>query len=397
MNFEYPAEVEQLRERVRAFLDEHWPASHRRYAMNDTVSRDLQAPEVRLPGVDRTEIQEFCAKLGGAGLLGYGIPVEAGGQGGGPLERYVVESELACAGAPYPSMALGTVAPTLVWLGAVELQRRFIPQIVSGGIEFALGYTEPNAGSDLGALRTKAVRDGDDYVISGQKVFSSAIHYAKYYWLAARTDPRAPTRSAISIFIIPADAPGLSVTGMYTMSGIRTNIVFLDDVRVPAADRVGAQNDGWRAVGYALAHERYTAIMAGPLSMAAEACAAHFAARLHEPRVAEALVRIETDCHAARLVGQYVAWTAAQGRAVTVEASAAKVMITELRHRVSRTVLDLLGAEAVLAEGDAGAPAEGQFERMYRHAPITLFTAGTNAIQRDLVAEAGLGLPRYRG
>lgn len=397
MNFDYPAEVEQLRDRVRTFLDENWPQSHRVYAMNDTVSRDLQAPEANLPGVGRSEIEEFLRLLGGAGLLGYGLPVAAGGQGGGPLERYVVESELACAGAPYPSMALGTVAPTLVWLDEAELQRRYIPEIVTQGTEFALGYSEPNAGTDLGALQTRAVRDGDEYVITGQKVFSSAIHYAKYYWLAARTDPDAPTRSAVSIFIVPSDAPGISVTGMFTMSDIRTNIVFLDDVRVPASSRVGAENRGWAAVGYALAHERYTAIMAGPLSEAPKACAEHFADRLHEPRVAGALVRMEEDCHAARLVGQYVAWAAAEGRTITVEASAAKVMITELRHKVSRTILDLLGAEATLGEGEPDAPARGQFERMYRHAPITLFTAGANAIQRDLVAEAGLGMPRFRG
>jgi 3-oxocholest-4-en-26-oyl-CoA dehydrogenase alpha subunit len=396
MDFTDPPEVEQLRERVRGFLDERWPRHYRRYAMNDTVSRDLQAPEVTLEGVDRAEIQGFIRDLGAAGLLGYGIPVSAGGRGGGPLERYAVESELAAAGAPYPSIALGTVAPTLVWLDVPGLQRRFIPEIVNDGVEFALGYTEPNAGSDLGALRTRAELAGDRYVINGQKVFSSAIHYAKYYWLAARTNPVAPTRSAISLFIVPSDTPGIEVTPLFTMSGIRTNIVFLDGVEVPAANLVGTQDDGWRAIGHALAHERYTAMMAAPLSAAVDACAEHFAGRLDEPAVAAALVRMEADCRAARLIGQHAAWTAAQGRPITAEASAAKVLVTELRYRVSRTILDLLGADAVLAEGDAAAPAEGQFERMYRHAPITLFTAGANAIQRDLVAEAGLGLPRAR-
>lgn len=396
MDFSFPPEVEALRRRVNVFLDANWPSEYRRYAMNDSVARDLPAADVTIGDLDRETIRRFYLRLGEAGLLGFGIPQSAGGQGGGPLERYVVEFELAAAGAPFPNTALGTVAPTLVWLGDASLQQRFIPDIVSGCAEFALGYTEPEAGTDLASLRTKATLCGDGFVINGQKIFSSAVHYADYYWLAARTDAEATKHRGISVFIVPRDTPGMTITPLRTMSGIRTNIVFLDDVEVSVDNLVGVENDGWRVVTYALAHERYTAILASPILAAVDAAAEQFAHYRGDPGYDEVLGRLSMDARAARLLGQFAAWSASENRPIVAVASGMKVFISELRYRISRTVLDLLGADAVLAEGDPDAPAEGQFERMHRHAPITLFTAGANAVQRDIVAEVGLGMPRSR-
>ncbi|HEX7825247.1 MAG TPA: acyl-CoA dehydrogenase family protein [Mycobacterium sp.] len=394
MDFTYPARSEQLRARLREFLAEHWPVDHRAYAMNDAVARDLAAMEFNSANTSPEEVRAFFKALGAAGFLGFGIPERFGGRGGDHLDRFVVQSELCAAGAPYPNIAMTMVAPTLLAVGSDEFLEEHIPRVVRGEVEYCLGYTEPGAGTDLASLRTRATRDGSDFVLSGQKIFSSSAHYADYYFLAARTNPDAPKHQGISLFLIPMSSPGISVTPLITVSGVRTNIVFIDDVRVPASTLVGRENAGWRYLTEALAFERYASTFASPLMQAYQAMTALDGEDGQRPDAA--LARLRADVRAAELLNLHAAWTAAQGRPPVTEAAASKLVITETRHLLSGTALARMGRSAVLDVFDPDAPAGGQFNLMYRHSVINLFTAGANAIQRDVIAQAGHGLPRRR-
>lgn len=403
MDFELNPELRGLRARVRAFLADAWPVERRRYAMNDSIARDIAAAHPSLPGVDDQVVSAFYRELGRAGLLRIGFPERWGGTGGGPMARYVVQWEVASAGAPFPNTSIGIVAPTLLEFGSDELVEAFLPPIMEGRCEFALGYTEPEAGTDLAGLRTRAARVDDSYVIRGQKIFSSAAHYSEYYWVAARTDPEAPKHRGISLFIVPMESDGITVTPLHTMSGIRTNIVFLDDVTIPARNLVGAENEGWRYLTHALAGERYTAISPAPVIQALKGLFQGLrdvwgdhgerAGGFTTSHRGE-LSRLRADTRVAALLSARTAWLTHQGRPTVAEAAETKLWITELRHRLSRHALEMLGPASLLQEGHPDAVGEGQLERMYRHSFITLFTAGANDVQRDLIARVGLGLPR---
>lgn len=394
MNFDWPESVEVVRKSVRAVLDEHWPEPLRLYSFNEHIARDLHGATTVLP-VDEALIRNLWRELGRADLFRIGVPSEFGGVGGGALERYTVESEVAAAGAPLPSVALGVVVPTFLSIGRTALADELMPAMLAGKIEFAIGYTESEAGTDLAALRTTATRDGDDYVVRGHKVFTSGAHYSEYLWAAVRTDVEASNHRGISLLVIPMDAPGITVTPLHTMSGTQTNIVFLDEVRVPASALVGEENRGWHYITHALAHERYTALLSAPLTQAYAALAAAVGDAAGDSAGDVAvLARQRAAVRAASLLSVRAAWTASTGAEVVAEAAMSKVAVSEERYRLARTAVDLLGGDGLLTEANDGAPAGGQFERMLRHSYITLFTAGANDVQRDLVARLSLGLPR---
>src|SRR5437588_834461 len=212
----------------------------------------------------------FVRRLGEDGWLGIGWPKEYGGQGRSPLEQYIFFEECDRARAPFPLVTLNTVGPTLMRYGSAEQKDRFLPQILRGEIHFAIGYTEPGAGTDLASLTTRAVRDGDEYVINGQKIFTTGAHDADYLWLAARTDPEAPKHEGISVFIVETQAPGFKVTPIETLDDGRTNACYFSDVRVHESMRVGEENDGWRLITTQLNHERVALSRAGRVIRAYE-------------------------------------------------------------------------------------------------------------------------------
>jgi len=195
MDFTWPESVETVRATVQRVLAESWPERLRLYAMNEQIARDLHGAETILTEIDEPLIRTLWRDLGRAGLFRIGVPTSFGGVGGGALERYIVESEVAAAGAPLPSVAIGVVVPTLISLGPSDLSERFMPPIFAGEIEFAIGYTEPEAGTDLAALGTRAIADGDEYVVRGQKLYTSGAHYSEYIWAAVRTDVDAASPS----------------------------------------------------------------------------------------------------------------------------------------------------------------------------------------------------------
>lgn len=395
MDFTFSSDEQALRQRVRSFLDENWPEEHRAYRINDMIARDLPGMDRNTANIAPDEVRAFYRKLGAAGILGIGFPEEYGGCGGGHLARYIVQSELSAAGAPYPNVAITMVAPIFMTIGSTSFLEENLPPLIAGEVEYCVGYTEPSAGTDLASLKTRAERDGNHFVINGQKIFSSTAHYADYYFLAARTDPTVAKHKGISLFLLDMKQPGITTTPLITNSGVRTNIVFLDNVRVPATCLLGNENEGWRYLTEALAFERYASMASSPL-----VCAYNELANLMEGPIsgedAAVMAQLRADTRAADLLSLNAAWTANDGRPPIVEAAAAKVNVSEVRLALSRKALEMLGPNSLLTEFSPQAPAGGQFDLMYRHSVINLFTAGANDVQRDTIATVGQGLPRSR-
>jgi alkylation response protein AidB-like acyl-CoA dehydrogenase len=385
MDLEYTAEQEQLRDQMRATLAEVM-----------TPER-VAAVSGQLEGGPAT--RECIRALAAANLLGVGWPKEFGGQGLSAIEQFIFSEEARRANAPIPLVTLNTVGPTLMHYGTEEQKQKFLPAILDGTVEFAIGYSEPGAGSDLASVRTVAVRDGADYVIKGQKMFTSGAAYADYIWLAVRTDPDAKKHKGISILIVPTSSPGFSWQPLHTMPGVSTFYTFYDDVRVPASALVGAENQGWQLITTQLNFERAALGNLGALEPLFEKTLNWATAtKLDEGRVIDqpwvqlALARVEAQVAAYKLINLRVNAAMTKGVLSMGEASAAKVFGTELTQQVARELLEVLDGNGV--RRGAEAPLRGALESAYRQAVINTFGGGANEIQRDIIAMAGLGMPR---
>jgi len=341
-------------------------------------------------------------QMGKDGWLGIGWPKEYGGQGRSPIEQFIFSDEVQRAGFPLPFLTLNTVGPTIMENGTEEQKRQFLPRILAGELNFSIGYTEPGAGTDLAALRTRAVRDGDHYVINGSKVFTSLAEYADYIWLAARTDPDAKKHRGISIFMVPTSSPGYKCTPIHTMAGVRTNATFYEDVRVPASALIGNENDGWALITSQLNRERIALITVGPLErMLEEVCRWAQATRLADGRrvidqewVQVTLARVQAKWEVLKLLNWRQAWCMTQGSLNFADASTVKVFGSEFYVEAYRSLLEVLGQVGYLKTGSADAVLRGRLEFIYRATLILTFGGGTNEIQRDIIAMAGLQMPR---
>ncbi len=348
--------------------------------------------------------REALQKMGSDGWLGIGWPKEYGGQGRTPIEQYIFSNEVQRVGFPLPFLTLGTVGPTLMHFGSEQLKAEFLPRILRGECHFAIGYSEPNAGTDLASLTTKAVRDGDDWVINGQKVFTSLADYADYIWLAARTDPDAPKHRGISMFIVPTSSPGFKLSPIWTMGSMRTNATFYENVRVPNRYLVGGENNGWSMITTQLNHERVSLTSAGPFSRlfeetlrwAKDSKLADGRRVIDRPFVQMNLARTQAHLEVLKLMNLKQAWTLTQGQLHPAEASTVKVFGSEFFVEAYRWLLEVMGQAGYLKRGSPGAVLRGRIERMYRAASILTFGGGTNEIQRDILAAAGLQRPRER-
>jgi len=359
------------------------------------------AQEVEGHDTDESTYLRYIRRMGADGWLGLGWPPEYGGQGRGPIEQMLFVEESHWAGVPLPLLTLNSVGPTLMALGTTEQKRELLPRILKGQLHFAIGYTEPGAGTDLAALETRAVRDGDEYVINGQKLFTSAIEYADYVWLAVRTDPDAPKHKGLSILLVPTDAVGFHWVPLRTMAGEFTSATFYDDVRVPTTNLVGAENQGWKLITNQLNHERVAICPAsGTLRSIQEV--RRWAQQTRRPdgsRIIDAewvqtsLARVTARAEFLKLLNWKVAWAAGRGLS-PADASATKVFGTEFALEAYRLLMDIVGPAAYLEEGTPGAVLAGRLERNYRSQVIFTFGGGTNEIQRDIIATAGLGMPR---
>ena len=305
-------------------------------------------------------------------------------------------------GAPVPMLTINTVGPTIMNFGTDEQKDFFLPKILRGEIFFAIGYTEPGAGTDLASLQTRAVRDGDEYVINGQKIFTSLAGDADYVWLATRTNPEVKKHKGISMFIVPTDTPGFKVEPMRLMSEHDINTTYYEDVRVPAGNLVGGENNGWTLITNQLNHERVTLCSPGIIERvltdvrrwAQETELADGRRVIDQEWVQVNLARVHAKLEFLRLINWKVAWTATQGHLDIADASSIKVHGTEFQMQVIRLLSEILGEAGYLPEGSPGAILKGHLEMAYRSMTILTFGGGVNEVQRDLISIFGLGMPR---
>jgi alkylation response protein AidB-like acyl-CoA dehydrogenase len=386
-DFELGEEAEAFRRVVRAFFEENLTDELRAHA------------HFSWDGHHRA----FNRQLAAAGLAFPSWPREYGGEERGVYEQMALEEEFYRAG--WTTHALGTtrmVGATLMRFASDELKREVLPRIVSGDAVTSLGYTEPAAGSDVAAAQTRAVRDGADWVINGQKMFTSGANVAQYVFLLTRTDFAAAKHRGLTMFLVPFDTPGIEIQAVHTLSDERTNITYYSDVRVPDRYRIGPVNGGWSVIRYALELEHggtYPKHQAELIEAAAQW--ARQAVRdgrpaIEDPRVKERLGRAATHFEAARVLARRSLWVSAEGLPQCGEGPMSKLFQTEILVQDAQDLLDLAAPESLLRPGEPGAAAEGEFETAYRFAPAPTIYAGTSEIMRSLIAQLALGLPRNR-
>ncbi|GHE90117.1 acyl-CoA dehydrogenase [Streptomyces longispororuber] len=391
MHLAYTPEQQRLRAELRAYFTSLVP-DHARVRQGDRAAQ-------------KRFYRETIRRLGADRWLGVGWPEEYGGRGLTPMEQFIFFDEAAQAGVPLPLMALNTVGPTLMRFGTDEQKAYFLPRILSGEIDVAIGYSEPDAGTDLASLKTRAERDGDTYVVNGQKIWTTNGDTADWVWLAARTDPAAPPHQGISLLLVPTSAPGYSCTLIHTLAGHDTTAGYYEDVRVPVGHRVGAENQGWRLITNQLNHERVTLAAHGTMAVRALHDVRRWAAAtkladgrrvIDLPWVRRRLAQTHVKLDAMKLLNWQMVHAVQDGTLTPQDASAVKVYGSEARRDAYAWLMEVVGAAGALKEGSAGAVLHGELERGYRSAVIFTFGGGNNEIQREIISWIGLGMPRVR-
>ncbi len=393
----YNARQEELRAELRAYY------------------RELLTPEVReaLAAEDGCGPvhREIVGRMGRDGWLTVGWPTEYGGRGYSAVEQFVMFDESVASGAPIPMLTINTVGPTLMQFGTEEQKQFFLPKISKGEITFCIGYSEPDAGTDLASLTTRAVRDGDEYIINGQKTWTSLAKDADYIWLAARTNPEVRKHKGISLFCIPMNTPGLSIQPLDLLSTHNINHTFFDDVRVPASTLIGEENGGWGLITSQLNRERVTICSSGMVTKALEETIdyarntkrADGTRLIDAPWVQRNLAEVTAGLEYLRLANWQVAWTVAtkiDGQqpdmdtiaGFVADSSGVKVYGTEFYTRAYRRLMEVYGPQATIARGSIGHLT--RLEMQYRSTVILTFGGGTNEMQRDLISQFGLGYPK---
>ena len=347
-------------------------------------------------------VRRVVKQMAADGWLGIGWPKEYGGRGLSAVEQFIFFDESMRSGAPVPMLTINTVGPTIMAFGTDEQKEFFLPKILAGEIHFCIGYTEPNAGTDLASLETRAVVDGDELVINGQKVFTSLAGDADYCWLAVRTNPEAKKHKGISIVIVPMDTPGVRVVPMQLIGDHNINTTYWEEVRVPLANVVGGLNNGWSLITNQLNHERVTLCSPGIMERAlgdtlnwAKVTKLSDGRRVIDQEwVRISLAKVQAKLEFLRLINWKVAWTATQGHLDVADASSIKVFGTEFYLEALRLLSEVIGPAATLRRDSPGAVLKGRLESYSRGLIILTFGGGTNEVQRDLIAIFGLGMPR---
>jgi alkylation response protein AidB-like acyl-CoA dehydrogenase len=388
MYIAYTEEQEALRRELRAYYEK------------------LLTPEVRdalhVGHGTGEAMRAVVRQMGKDGWLGIGWPEEYGGQGRSQIEQFIFFDESMRSGAPVPMLTVNTVGPTIFRNGSKEQKDFFLPRILKGEIHFCIGYTEPNAGTDLASLTTRADKDGDEWVINGQKVFTSLASDADYIWLAARTNQDVPKHGGISMFLLDMKTPGIKADPMSLLSSHNICTTFFDDVRAPESAIVGGVDKGWKLITSQLNHERVSICSPGMVEQALEETR-RFAQqnRLADGRrvidqewVQINLARVYAGFEFLRLINWKVAWTGTHGEVDVADASTVKVFGTEFYLEAFRLMMEILGERAYLKRDSTDDALRGHIENMYRSLLILTFGGGTNEIQRDLIGLFGLGLPR---
>jgi alkylation response protein AidB-like acyl-CoA dehydrogenase len=391
MDFRFPANAESFRAEARQFVAEH--------ATHEVVERAYRTGTMHDWGLHRA--------LGERGFLAGSWPEADGGQGRSVFEMMVLLDELNRAGAPLDGWVVTmSAANTIRILGTEEQRRTVLPAVVAGEALIAIGFSEPDSGSDVASARTKAVQDGDEWIINGQKMFTTMAHEARWVFLLTRTDPEVPKHLGLTVFLVPLDSPGIEVQAVHTLGWERTNITFYTDVRVDDRWRVGHVNGGWDVILASLAFERGSEFGAGSSFLGVSglvldgavrwALEAHGVDRLEEvdTLTRERIGRAATEYEVACLLNYRSNWLAEAGHIPDTEGAMAKLFASESLQRSCSDLLDLVGVDGVRQFGDPDAPAGGELEHAYRHATVTTIYGGSSEIMRGIIARRALGLPR---
>ncbi len=388
-DFRLGPEVEQFRSEVRAFLADH--------VTDEIIERAHRTGTMHDNGLHQA--------MADAGWISAGWPAEFGGQGRSPLEMCALTEEMYLSGAPVDGLGVASlVAHTLLLAGTDWQKRTIIPEILSGQALCSLGYSEPDAGSDVAACATRAVRDGDQWTINGQKMFTTLAHEARYVFLLTRTNTEVAKHKGLTMFVVPLETPGISITPVHTMGGERTNITYYDDVTVDDRYRVGEVDGGWAVMMTALVFERNSSwygeivrLLEHGLGWARTAPSPAGGTMADDPLVRERLARVAIGNEVSNLLGWRAAWMAAEGTLPGVEGTMAKLFTTEHYQFAANELVDALGVEGLRRHGDpSAAAADGWIEAIYRHCQVTTIYGGTSEVLRGVIAERGLQLPRNR-
>jgi alkylation response protein AidB-like acyl-CoA dehydrogenase len=387
MNFDLSPEEQAFQRDVEAFLAEN--------ASPDVMDAN---PEQLSQIVDTPPKRAFMRKLAERGWLGMSWPKQYGGQEKSGIYDFILTEALSRWGAPQPGKGVGIVGKTIIRHGNEKLKQYFLPRIIRGEIEFAIGYSEPQAGSDAASMQLRAQKVDGGWKLDGRKIWTTSAHFADWYWVGARTD--AHKHKGITLFLIEMNHPGLTIHPTWTIGDERTNEVFFDDVFVGDEFVVGQVNHGWTYICEALDLERFAMMPVGPLEKKVEALAgwARTATRdgapvRRDPRTRRTVAQAVTQLEVSRMLQRRVISEALKDRVPTIQSSQYKLFMNETGQRVANAALDLLGAEAQLKPGSPDAPIGGRFERSYRYTVVDTIGGGTSEIQKNIIARRGLGLP----
>ena len=387
MRIAYTEQEEQLRAELRAYYEQ---------LLDDDTRAKLALAEGIGP-----DMRRVVRQMGEDGWLGIGWPTEYGGQGRGPVDQFIFFDESMRSGAPVPMLTINSVAPTIMQFGTEEQKKDFLPRILRGEIHFCIGYSEPGAGTDLASLRTKAVRDGDVYVVSGEKMWTSLASDADYCWLAVRTGGEDSRHKGISIFAVPMDLPGINATELRLLSSHNICAVHWDDVRVPASCMIGEENGGWNLITNQLNHERVTLCSPGmaermlhdTIDWARSTVMPDGRRVIDQEWVQINLAKAYAGFEFLRLANWKVAWASTKNVLPVADASSIKVFGTEHYLDSFKLLMEVLGERSYVTDGSPGSVLGSKLESMYRSLLILTFGGGTNELQRDLIAAFGMGMP----
>jgi len=391
VDFEFSEEQKAFVREVEQFLDENESPE----VMDVTRENMAQI-------VDTPPRRAFMRKLGQRGWLGITWPKEYGGQEGEGVYEYLLNESLARRGAPQIGKGVGIIGKTLIRHGSEKLKREFLPKILRNEVEFAVGYSEPNAGSDAASMQLRATRDGDGWRLNGQKIWTTSAHFAEWYWVGARTDPDAPKHHGITLFLIPMDHPGLTIQPIPTIGDEITNAVFFDNVYVSDDYVVGELNRGFQYISEALDLERFTMFTLSPILQRLELLCEYVRTAerdgeplREDPVIRREIARLVTDAEVARMLGfRFLSKSMAGGAAPTCESSAYKLFATELSKRLASAAMDIAGPGSQLRVKTKDAPMRGRAESTYRYTVLDTIGGGTSEVQKNILARRKLGLPK---
>jgi 3-oxocholest-4-en-26-oyl-CoA dehydrogenase alpha subunit len=385
------AEHDALRVRLRAYFAE---------LMTDELREAFRESHYAEGTTDA--YRQVVRQLGEDGWLGIGWPKEIGGQGLSMVEQAIFMEEATLAEVPTPLLTINSVGPAIAAHGTDEQRRTIVPGILRGEVHFAIGYSEPEAGTDLAAVRTRAVREGDEYVINGQKLWTGMMEAADYIWLAVRTDPEAAKHRGISVLLVPRHSPGITSTRLRNLGAHSIAAVGFENVRVPVENCIGGENNGWAMITGQLNHERVSLVFSAPLERAyaqvrewaRDTKTDDGAAVIDRDWVRANLGRVRADVEFLKLLNARLATAVDRHQLEAAEASAAKVFGTELMTRGRQLLFEVIGLDVGLDADSPGRVLDGQFAKSVSSSNVLTYGGGANEIQRDLIAQLGLGLPR---